>query len=392
MIKIKFMRKFTVFLFIAVLSFQGNVFALTVEQKRIIDSNVFYFNIEQSRGTCTGGVSLIGSENAEKVWHFLIGKGLQPHQVAGVLGNMQAESGIEPRLVQYGKLNTRGEVSKPGEPSSLDDTPPPGEKTGYGIVQFTPGTKILPAAQRLNMQPGDLGFQLTLLWEQLNGESEIPEKAAGDHLKATTTVEDASRSFEYKYERHATDPEQEQIRIAFSRDFLARYGSDTSGSFASGGTACGNGQLSGGYSLPVDRKIYDDNPEYFTKPHHDYPAADIPLPVGTNVYSMTSGTIISAPTNGDCGIGVSIEASDGIVFIYCHGSDGGSVTGAKKGDKVVAGQLIMHSANTGNSSGPHLHLGITVNNTRVCPQTLFVGIADGSPPEVSTLPSSGCTN
>ena len=37
----------------------------------------------------------------------------------------------------------------------------------------------------------------------------------------------------------------------------------------------------GSYTLPVDRSVFDLHPEYLSKPHHDYPAIDIPLAVGT---------------------------------------------------------------------------------------------------------------
>ena len=208
--------------------------ATNEDRKRI--HTPFYDENSQEAVTCGSSVNLAGNDNAEKVWNFLTAPGrLQPWQAAGVMGNMEAESHYEPRLVQYGKLNSRAEVSQPGQASSLDDTPPAGSDTGYGIVQFTPATKILPAASRLGMPPGDLGFQLTLLWEQLNGESEIPEKPAGDHLKQTTTVEEAVVSFELKYERHAPDASG-PIRLQFARDRLAQFGSGT-GSGGSGGVS-----------------------------------------------------------------------------------------------------------------------------------------------------------
>lgn len=244
-----------VLLLSVVVQAQSTVFALTGAQRKVLNSGVYYFNTEASAANCGGASLLPGSTNDEKIWNFFISKGLTAFQTAGIMGNMKAESHMEPRLVQYGKLNTRGEVSKPGEPSSLDDTPPTGSDTGYGLVQFTPGTKILPAATRLNMPPGDLNFQLTLIWEQLNGESEIPEKKAGDHLKATTTLEDASRSFEYKYERHAVNPDQEGIRIGFANEFMVQFGG---GVVVSGGSSSSNSGCSLSSSGCPDTPITQD--------------------------------------------------------------------------------------------------------------------------------------
>jgi murein DD-endopeptidase MepM/ murein hydrolase activator NlpD len=46
-----------------------------------------------------------------------------------------------------------------------------------------------------------------------------------------------------------------------------------------------------------------------------------------------------------------VQKLDGGYFIYAHLSK----TLVKPGDKVVEGQVIAKSGNTGNSTGPHLH-------------------------------------
>src|SRR5690606_2826534 len=139
------------------------------------------------------------------------GSALTEQQVAGILGNIQAESGFNPRRVQ----------STP-TPSGDSDTP---DSRGYGLVQFTPGTKILADCERMRDtfeppadSPGDIRFQLALILEQLNGRSALPEGAAGKHLTQQTTVEDATVSFLEKYERAGIPRTQE--RIAFALDNL----------------------------------------------------------------------------------------------------------------------------------------------------------------------------
>ena len=149
-----------------------------------------------------------------------------------------------------------------------------------------------------------------------------------------------------------------------------------------------------GYSLPVDRVWYDQQPNWFAKPHHDYPAADVPVPEGTAIYAMVSGTVTAAPVGGRCGLGVSYRGDDGLAYIACHGFDGGLVV--RPGDRVSAGQVIMHAGWTGNvippgPGGTHLHQGVRRNGDAVCPQPLFAAIYERRPVDLAALPTTGCS-
>jgi murein DD-endopeptidase MepM/ murein hydrolase activator NlpD len=149
-----------------------------------------------------------------------------------------------------------------------------------------------------------------------------------------------------------------------------------------------------GYALPVDAVWYERHPWWFAKPHHDYPAADVPVSEGTPVYAMVSGVVTAAPVGGMCGRGVWYRGDDGLAYVACHGRDGGLVVGP--GDRVAAGQLIMHSSWTGNVSPPgpagtHLHQGVRRSGVQVCPQAMFEAIAEGSPIDIDALPSAGCS-
>src|SRR5690606_34025267 len=145
--------------------------------------------------------------------------------------------------------------------------------------------------------------------------------------------------------------------------------------------------LPGDHALPVELRWYDAHPEWFTKPHHDSPAADIPVPTGTPLYAVTNGVVVSTPTSGRCGIGIVLNGDDGAQYTYCHGLPGSHAIAT--GDRVTVGQYLMDSASTGNSTGPHLHFAIQVEGTARCPQGLLVGTARGNPPPVRHLPASG---
>ncbi len=83
-------------------------------------------------------------------------------------------------------------------------------------------------------------------------------------------------------------------------------------------------------------------------------AQDLAVSTGTPVKSLSSGTVKAAGWLGTYGNRVEIEYWDGTVSIMAHLSR----VNVKPGQKLVPGQVIGLSGNTGNSTGPHLHLEI----------------------------------
>jgi len=165
-------------------------------------------------------------------------------------------------------------------------------------------------------------------------------------------------------------------------------GLERNSALGSGPCPTGDLAISGNYALPVERRWYDEHPDWFTRPHHDYPAIDIPIPVGTPVHAVTNGIVVATPTRGDCGIGVVFNGDDGAQYTYCHGHPGTQAVTA--GDQVTVGQYLMGSASTGNSTGPHLHLSIEADGAYRCPQPFLIAIANGRPSAPDDLPKTGC--
>lgn len=140
-----------------------------------------------------------------------------------------------------------------------------------------------------------------------------------------------------------------------------------------------------GYALPVDQGVLER--DAYGQPHHDYPAIDLPIDSGTEVFAVHSGTATKI-NDSSCGYGVRVEADDGGVYGYCHFESPAVAEG-----RVEAGAHLGNSGSTGNSTGPHLHLQIKLDDTLLCPQDLLLAIYDGAEaPALSDLPTSGCTN
>jgi lysophospholipase L1-like esterase len=190
---------------------------------------------EGSRGGCS--LELVGSDNPEKVWNYMIAKGLTPFQAAGFMGNMQAEAGFEPRRLEYA-------FSDP--PHLSDNVPPCGNdkcQPGYGIVQWTAenrknGLRLISEEQ--SKIAGDLGLQLDYVWQEISsggtfrGTTSVRnayiDKYGGnvpvlDALKQTKTVEEATDLILNHYEIPAGIDAAYIKRVGFARTWLVRFGS-----------------------------------------------------------------------------------------------------------------------------------------------------------------------
>jgi len=79
---------------------------------------------------------------------------------------------------------------------------------------------------------------------------------------------------------------------------------------------------------------------------------DFAAPIGTNLVSMSTGTVTFAGDESGYGTMVKIAYWDGTVSYFAHMSSI-SVT---NGEKVLPGEVVGQSGNSGHSTGPHLHL------------------------------------
>jgi len=141
--------------------------------------------------------------NDRAAFDFFINKGLTGVQAAGIVGNLDQESGVDPTIVQYG-----------GGP-------------GRGIAQWSVGGRwdtsagdnVTSYASQQGESRLSLNLQLEFIWFELThigyGYSD---------LKAATNVTDATLAFMDKYEICGTCASSQ--RIQYAKDVLAAYGGD----------------------------------------------------------------------------------------------------------------------------------------------------------------------
>ena len=108
------------------------------------------------------------------------------------------------------------------------------------------------------------------------------------------------------------------------------------------------------------RRVFNNEPR---APHS---GADLAASTGTPILASNGGRVILAKDLFFSGNAVFIGHGAGIFTIYLHLS----AIYTKEGDVVEKGQVIGNVGATGRVTGPHLHWGARIKNTRVDPFTL----------------------
>lgn len=128
----------------------------------------------------------LAMDNESVTWRFLIDQGFTRNQTAGIMGNLQQEH----------NFNT-------------SDVP-----GGLGIAQWISGRRdnLIAKGDYLN-----LNTQLNYLMEELNGA----EYNAMAHIKASTTVEEATYAFSGKFERCGNC--KNETRVMYAYNILGRH-------------------------------------------------------------------------------------------------------------------------------------------------------------------------
>lgn len=168
---------------------------------------------------------LIGASNDEKIWNFLKEKGLNDFGCAGLMGNLQAESGLRPDNLQNRYERKLGYtdneyvlVVDSGKYTNFVK-----DKAGFGLAQWTHWSrkkKLIEYAHSKNKSIGDLEMQLDFLWDELSKSF----KSVVAELKEAKSVREASDCVLFKYERPANQSiSVQEKRESYGRAFYSKY-------------------------------------------------------------------------------------------------------------------------------------------------------------------------
>lgn len=98
----------------------------------------------------------------------------------------------------------------------------------------------------------------------------------------------------------------------------------------------------------------------------NHTGTDIAANTGTKIKCATDGEVVIASSEGDYGNHLKIQIGDvSVIYAHCNSLY------VKQGDKVTQGQEIAEVGSTGNSTGPHLHFEIRLNEKTIDPEKIL---------------------
>lgn len=165
------------------------------------------------------------NENAKIIWDYLKEKRLNDYAAAGIMGNLKAESALNPMNLQ-GSYEKRLGYTDATYTAAVDNGSYNNfvkDRAGYGLAQWTYWSRkqsLLKFAKKAGTSIGNLNMQLDFLWKELQGY-----KAVMSTLATASSVLEASNAILLKYERPANQGEGAQKkRAAYGQAYLDEFG------------------------------------------------------------------------------------------------------------------------------------------------------------------------
>ncbi|MDR7280290.1 M23 family metallopeptidase [Catenuloplanes atrovinosus] len=192
--------------------------------------------------------------------------------------------------------------------------------------------------------------------------------AGWEDMALTVAAQEVQRSaYPDAYAKH--EPIATQIVNLLANGAARAIGSSTDLRCAAAGEVAASG-----WTIPVKALVGSG---FRTSERPDHDGVDLIVGKGAPIWAASSGIVTVAACDNDnsgrscnvdgypgklgCGWFVEVQHAGNIMTRYCHMVERPST---KVGDVVTAGQVIGRVGSSGNSSGPHLHFEVHLNNDR----------------------------
>lgn len=165
------------------------------------------------------------ASDEKKIWDFLFGKIGNTNGVAGLMGNLYAESALQSNNLQntFERILGYSDASYTSAVDSGKYTNFVNDKAGYGLAQWTFYTRkqnLLNYAKSKGKSIGDLTMQLEFLYKELSeGYSAVLQA-----LKSATSVRAASDAVLTQFEKPADQSDAVKVkRAGFGQVYYDKY-------------------------------------------------------------------------------------------------------------------------------------------------------------------------
>lgn len=243
----------SLFIFAAVVMSPLRLYALDESIKDQFSSNSINDYERDFAGFCsTGGLSLYGDDNLQKLYNYFLGKGLSKVQAAAAIGNIAHESigAKDPFVVERNASHPElpKSTQKPSELPVVGGWP--GGQTrqpGWGLIQWTPAGKFAGIADQVGVsEPYDLGSQAQVIWWHMENTAPTGVKNFNATYRTINEIEQATRYFMEKMlaPNAAVAGFPDRLRAAeLALDYAAQPGEV--GGVGGEATCIGNGAVAG---------------------------------------------------------------------------------------------------------------------------------------------------
>lgn len=164
--------------------------------------------------------------NEATIWRFLKSQGMTDAGVAGLMGNLFAESGLNPKNLQntYEKKLGYTDVTYTAAVDNGKYTNFVRDSAGYGLCQWTYWSRkqaLYSFCKAIGASIGDLDAQLRFLMKELTESF----KSVLGVLMTTTSVREASDAVLLQFERPAkmNDPAVQQKRAGYGQNYYNQF-------------------------------------------------------------------------------------------------------------------------------------------------------------------------
>lgn len=169
------------------------------------------YNPGEMKNIKSGSVSINGGTIQEMVWNALVSAGFSEYSTAGVMGNINGESGFDPAIIESGN------------------------GIGYGLCQWSFGrrTNYEAYAASKGKEPSDVNTQIEFLLGDLDVEGYVTQYNETNYLNScgrngygrdswlnAKSPEEAAKAFSYWYEGPAS---YDSRRETWAREFYEKY-------------------------------------------------------------------------------------------------------------------------------------------------------------------------